>query len=718
MKLARKSVSLILLLCMLFSTFVFQGTALAADDSVILAKDAEWKYIDNGVDMGTAWRYADFDDSVWKKGKAPFGFGDDFSETDPTLPLATKVEFGDPANKYMTTYFRTTVNVGNLSDYTVLEVYVHVDDGAVVYINGTEAFRRGIDDGVAVDYSTAAKFKPKEETFQIPVTALKEGVNVIAAEAHQDGGDSSDLWFEMSIRALASLSSAEKEPEITIPDPNAPKGTVSKVTVTFNGNTATSKGFTWYTTLASANSDLQVVEKTGATPDFSKATKFTGKYLLSTHAPSFPAELVHKAEATGLKPGTTYFFRAGDARLDLWSDVGTFQTAAASGAFTLIDMADPQAKTEDECILSSETIAKAFDTVKNAKFFVINGDIVDTGLNEQQWNWLLGYSKESLLNTTILPAAGNHEEQKNSFIEHFNIKAAPNSDTTTGAYYSVDYSSAHFIILNNNEDSKEYADFTPAQIQWLKDDAKTAKAVGAKWIIVIMHKGPYTASNHATDSDIMGANGVRTLVAPLMAELGIDLVLQGHDHIYARTKPVKEDGSAAAESRIKETLNGKSIEYTVKPDGTIYLIPGTAGPKVYYKNKEIDASFYNVFEVADENHAAVYGPDPSDSSRPVRSQIQNFIGITINGDKLISISYEIDQSKNNSQPYIIDQFGIIKNDTGTVLQAQTTYVVMPGDCLWKIARKYGLTWQNLAKLNNLKNPHLIYPGEKLLIPAK
>lgn len=47
-----------------------------------------------------------------------------------------------------------------------------------------------------------------------------------------------------------------------------------------------------------------------------------------------------------------------------------------------------------------------------------------------------------------------------------------------------------------------------------------------------------------------------------------------------------------------------------------------------------------------------------------------------------------------------------------------TYVVEDGDVLWKIAKKFGLTWQKLAEYNELKNPNLILPGQKILIPAQ
>ena len=144
-----------------------------------------------------------------------------------------------------------------------------------------------------------------------------------------------------------------------------------------------------------------------------------------------------------------------------------------------------------------------------------------------------------------------------------------------------------------------------------------------------------------------------------MNQLGVDLVLEAHDHIYARTKPIR-DGQATEAEKASETLNGMPVDYAVRPDGTIYLIPATAGPKVYYKSAKMPAEYYALFEVADENHAAVYGPDPDDPSRPVRSAVQNFVGVTVEGDRLTAVAYELDQNKDPETPYIVDQFGIVK----------------------------------------------------------
>ena len=79
------------------------------------------------------------------------------------------------------------------------------------------------------------------------------------------------------------------------------------------------------------------------------------------------------------------------------------------------------------------------------------------------------------------------------------------------------------------------------------------------------------------------------------------------------------------------------------------------------QQQKIDPSYYNLFERAEENHAAKYGQDPNDATRPVRDQVQNFTSYRIDGKKLTAVTYEIDQNLNNKQPFIVDQFGIVKD---------------------------------------------------------
>ncbi|MHA7963211.1 S-layer homology domain-containing protein [Paenibacillus sp. CAU 1782] len=658
---------------------VQQAQAAEEQPIVWMSKNAEWKYLDTGVDQGNSWQ-SSYGDKDWAIGQAPLGFA---ATTTKFGSLNTTISFGsDSRNKHTTSYFVTNLNVDldEINSYGQLLGNFGIDDGAVMYVNGTEVFRAGMPEGT-ITYSTFATSNKSNPVLynEIDLTAplkanLQDGDNVIAVEVHQSTLTSSDLYFDMELTAML----------------DAPPLEVSKVVVTFNGNPQTSKGFVWYTPLTSTRSDLEVVEKTGGQADFGNAQAFIGNAKTATNS---IAEHVHKAEAAGLKPDTEYFFRVGDKDLNIWSETGVFETAPAEKVpFTFIDLTDTQAKEEDEAILSGQTLEKALATVPDAKFVVHNGDVVENGTAEEEWNWLLGHSQNSLLRTTIVPAAGNHEPSGSSFFEHFNLQQAENSATVSGAYYSYDYSNVHFIVLNTNENSSEYANMSLEQVEWLKQDVAKAKEAGAEWIILNMHKGPYTTASHATDTDIMGATGLRTKIAPLIAELKIDLVLQGHDHIYARTKPIQSDGTAEDVEKITETLNGESIEYAVKPDGTIYLIPGTAGAKVYKKNTktQLGDDYFNLFERSEENHSQKYADTPAG----VTGQVQNFVGITVDGGKLTAVSYEIDQNLNDAKPFIIDQFGIMKDNAEVLEKVSKVTVTFHGNPV----HDKGFTWYTSHKV--------------------
>ncbi|WP_413033515.1 S-layer homology domain-containing protein [Paenibacillus xylanilyticus] len=635
---------------------------------ILLSKNSNWKYFDQGQDLMSVWQTV-YEDATWPEGNAPFGYKDNGNGISTTYfgPLQTEVDYGgDKSLKHRTTYFRTTLTVSQeqIQNYGQILGTFGIDDGAVLYVNGEEVRRFGMPEG-EINYSTKAASSKDLPVMYEDVdlteplqTLLHEGDNIVAVEVHQQSDGSSDLYFDMELRALA----------------DAPAIDISKVTATFYGDAKSGKGFTWYTPLASTNSHVQVVKKQDGAPDFSMAQSFSGEAIISRNS---PGEMVHKAEATGLEADTSYYYRVGDETLGLWSETGEFQTAPVDGAFTFVDLTDTQAKDEEEAILSAATLSKALATVPNAEFVVHNGDVVENGTSEQEWNWLLGHSQNDLMRTTIVPSAGNHENKNYAFYDHFNVKQPENAETVTGAYYSYDYSNAHFIVLNSNENSAEYANFSSDQVEWMKQDVEQAKSAGAEWIIVNIHKGPYTTSNHATDKDIIGENGVRQQIAPLMNELGIDLVLQGHDHIYARTKPIKQDGQAEEAAQITESFNGESIEYNVNPDGTIYMIPGTAGAKVYFKNTkpELGEAYFSLFDRAEENHARVYG----DTTSAARGQVQNFTSLTVDGGKLTAIVYEIDQNKNNAAPFIVDKFGITKDTSANDEQVGKVTVTFNGD---------------------------------------
>lgn len=150
-------------------------------NTTLLAFDDTWSYDDSGTDLGTTWREATFDDSGWQVGPGVFGNANGELPEPIGTPMATQI---------ITHYFRTGFEVSTdlLDNGSQFELNMLVDDGVIIYINGTEFLRRGLRDG-EVDFETTANRGVSTATlegpFVIPASLLVAGENTIAAELHQ-----------------------------------------------------------------------------------------------------------------------------------------------------------------------------------------------------------------------------------------------------------------------------------------------------------------------------------------------------------------------------------------------------------------------------------------------------------------------------------------------------------------------------------------------------
>jgi hypothetical protein len=127
---------------------------------------------------------------------------------------ATVVSFGgDANNKFITTYFRHSFVVPDPSGYTNLILRLLRDDGAVVYLNGTEVTRSNMPSGT-INSTTLASSTVSgtgETTYysnNISLTSLVAGTNVLAVEVHQDIATGVDLSFDLELIGLARVSAA------------------------------------------------------------------------------------------------------------------------------------------------------------------------------------------------------------------------------------------------------------------------------------------------------------------------------------------------------------------------------------------------------------------------------------------------------------------------------------------------------------------------------
>jgi len=163
----------------------------------IINQGSSWKYLDDGSNQGTAWRGPNFNDSAWRSGFAEFGYGD----KDET----TTNQFGpDPANKYVTTYFRHTFLLTNDSPFKRVMLGLLRDDGGVAYLNGREVFKSNMPLGTIVNttFASSSVDGANEAAFyetSVNPTNMIRGTNVLAVEIHQQRLDSSDISFDLDL---------------------------------------------------------------------------------------------------------------------------------------------------------------------------------------------------------------------------------------------------------------------------------------------------------------------------------------------------------------------------------------------------------------------------------------------------------------------------------------------------------------------------------------
>lgn len=309
---------------------------------------------------------------------------------------------------------------------------------------------------------------------------------------------------------------------------------------------------------------------------------------------------VNTVTVTGLKAGTTYLYdlegvyakedgsEITNSFVDYNKTLGydknyfTFTTAADEDVeeFSFLTIADIQGMINGmyEDSVAAVKALLADERTNNFNFILNAGDMVDNGKNFNQWSMALDTYQTLFANSSQFFAAGNHEDGKNAFATYFNYTLPTDDngkqlqdDITDGAFYSFNYGTAHFIVLNTNDANSNGLGET--QLNWLTNDLENNES---KWTFVLMHKSLFSAGSHSYDAEVVA---MREQLVPLFAEYGVNMVFGGHDHTYTVTNLVDAEGNV---STIKD-LSG--TRYT--GDGVMYITLGTMGTKFYeYRENE------------------------------------------------------------------------------------------------------------------------------------
>lgn len=318
--------------------------------------------------------------------------------------------------------------------------------------------------------------------------------------------------------------------------------TPTRISVVFNGDSATQRGITWYTN----ENTKSVVEIQGIDGLLTTNCKITYDEVFE-----WEGRYVHKALVSGLTPGVTYLYRVGDGTT--FSEVGSFVTDNGDDKSDFIVISDIQASNQENFNKGARVVEQAFKTMPTAEFMVNLGDFTDDSTNEE-WDYYDNAMRDINVNTTLAPVAGNHDGLgvEDWFNNMFNLDTSESVQTSDGVNYSYDYGNIHFAVLNTND----ILSISIPQLEWLENDMKSTDK---DWKIILMHKSPYTLGKDGKWPDALY---LQKSLTRIVDECDVDLVLSGHDHQYLRTKP----------------LTGNEVD---EDNGSVYVLSGTAGSKRY-----------------------------------------------------------------------------------------------------------------------------------------
>lgn len=289
------------------------------------------------------------------------------------------------------------------------------------------------------------------------------------------------------------------------------------------------------------------IKVTFETTEPADSTVEYGLALPMTQTKSFSdPRTLHHVELTGLKPSTQYFYRVTTRRGDevlSRSEVSTFRTAVGPSeaiAFTVIG--DTQNNPEVTTRITEHAYALRPD------FQIHVGDIVGTGANKHEWtNEFFKPSNKLMSRLATFPVIGNHEEDTHFFYDYFDL-------ADRKSYYTFTYGNAQFFMVDTN---KPILPGT-TQYEWLAGELGKSTAT---WKIAVHHHPIYSSDENDHGDTYRGPStwgGMQHRpLATLYEKNNVDLVLNGHIHLYERTHPIRND--------------------KVDPTGVRYITTGGAG---------------------------------------------------------------------------------------------------------------------------------------------
>ncbi|CUW31285.1 purple acid phosphatase family protein [Streptomyces reticuli] len=303
--------------------------------------------------------------------------------------------------------------------------------------------------------------------------------------------------------------------------------------------------------------------------------------------PALEQYYVHAA-VDGLAPGTTYYYGVGH---DGWdpaapahrASLASFRTAPARPerfVFTAFgDQGVGRAAQANDGLLLRQKPA----------FHLHAGDICyadasgtgrpTDGYDPASWDLFLKQNEPVARSVPWMVTTGNHDMEAwyspdgyGGQLARFSLPETGFDPHGTPGAYAFTYGNAGFVALDANDVSYEIpanlGNSGGRQTAWLDRTLRRLRADdGIDFVVVFFHHCAYSTSQHASDG------GVRREWLPLFAKHQVDLVINGHNHVYERTDAIRAGRVGRAVPVGGSTDPGR--------DGTVYVTAGGGGRDLY-----------------------------------------------------------------------------------------------------------------------------------------
>ncbi len=371
----------------------------------------------------------------------------------------------------------------------------------------------------------------------------------------------------------------------TFVDPYVPSSRPDRINLTVTEDPSTSVAVTWRTDTSVKIASAEIVPSDGNPLSVNNADRVTAVTETLVSKRGYYKDLRWKGVAAnyhsvvfkGLRPNTLYSYRVGSD--DYWSEWFQFKTAGTIGdEISFLYFGDAQTGLRS---MWAKVIRKAYAEAPHARLMIYAGDIVNRGNRDEEWGEFFEAGSFILATIPNMPSPGNHDYgrentalQLSSFWRpQFTLPENGPEGLKETCYYT-DIQNVRFISLNSYvvedmiQDMPEEADkdsiqresdkYIKKQQVWLN------KVLGNnpnKWTVVVFHH-PIFSPKGTRDNKWM-----REAFKPIFDKYKVDLVLQGHDHTYARGMgkiPMKDKETRSATMYVVSVSGPKMTEHAVE----------------------------------------------------------------------------------------------------------------------------------------------------------